>query len=75
MNNVNPLFAPIIGFIAGSKPEPVKTDDEIIIEMNEHNRKALSNIRKEGQMIFSRKHCITIDREDVPNYNEDRKER
>lgn len=65
MNNVNSLFAPIIGFIAGGKPEPIfKSDDMIIEEMKQHNREALSNIRKEGQTIFTRKHYITLDKEE-----------
>ncbi len=68
MNNVNQIFAPIIGFMATGKVEPMfRSDDQIIEDMKRHNSETLSNISKEGQTIFTLKHYITLDEEEVGN--------
>ncbi len=65
MNRVNPVFASIVGFMSG---EPMfRSDDQIIEDMKRHNSETLSNISKEGQTIFTLKHYITLDEEEVGN--------
>ena len=68
-NNVNPLFAPLIGFMAGEKKEAIfRSDDQILDEMKKHNTDTLRNIRGEGKTIFSIKHYVTLDTEEQNNF-------
>lgn len=65
-NNVNPLFAPLIGFMAGEKKEPLfRSDDQILEEMKQRYSDTLKGIRKEGKTIFSTKHYVTLDTEET----------